>query len=89
MGEKFKLDLKTILTILVVVALGLLIFNQILEYRFKAVFLGSPCKLCGDLNPEVAQCIELLNSPRESYWNNGTWTDPFNETTQVQIEIIK
>jgi predicted nucleic acid-binding Zn ribbon protein len=46
------------LVILAVVALGLLVVNQALEYRYKSVFLQQPCSVCKDLNPKVAHCLD-------------------------------
>jgi len=72
--------LKLLATIFFVVGLGVFAVNQVLEYRYNAVFLAGPCKLCADLNPEVQTCIDDLNSPRPSYpLKNGEWTDPFNK----------
>jgi len=63
---------------LLVVALGTLAVNQTLGYYYKAHFLRAPCDLCGDLNPEVKNCIENLNTPRASYYTREGWTDPYN-----------
>jgi len=45
------------LILLAVVALGLLVVNQALEYRYKSVFLQQPCTVCRDLNPNQSTCI--------------------------------
>lgn len=73
--------LKTILLMLLVVALGVLAINQTLGFFYKAHFLKSPCTLCADLNPDVKTCIQELSTPRASYWlGNDTWSDPFQRT---------
>lgn len=74
------LKLRFVAIILVVIALGLFSINQFLDFRFKAVFLAKPCKLCGELNPGVQECITEMNKPQASYWTPDGWTDPFNET---------
>lgn len=72
--------LKFLLIIVAVVSLGLLAVNQALTFFYKAAFLKTPCELCGDLNPEVEECINRLNDPRPSFWIGGdNWTDPFQE----------
>jgi len=81
------LKLRFAAIILIVVAAGLFVINQALEYHYKAEFLKKPCKLCGELNPEVQNCITELNKPRPSYWTHEGWTDPFNETTKYNITI--
>ena len=50
-------NLRSILIILFVIALGLIIINQVLGYFYKAHFLKSPCNLCAELNEDVRDCI--------------------------------
>ena len=50
--------LKLALYILGVLALGLLAFNQYLDYKYKVVWLGDPCGLCAELNPHLDSCIK-------------------------------
>lgn len=81
-NKKNKLEdfFKFVIIILAVVALGLFCVNQTLGYIYKAQFLKSPCKLCGDLNPEVESCIININT-HPSYPNGlGGWSDPLNRT---------
>ena len=47
----------TILVALLVVVAGLAAVNYFLEFRYKAVFLSTPCQLCSDLNPTVSECL--------------------------------
>jgi len=49
---------KTILIILLVVALGIFAVNQILKFFYNSQLLQSPCELCADLNKEQASCIQ-------------------------------
>lgn len=79
--------LKFFLFFALALALSFLAVNQALGFFYKAQFLKTPCGLCGDLNPEVKICIEELNSPRASYWNGSSWTDPFNSGSPYIIEV--
>jgi len=54
MNEKLKL----ILTILIVVAVGMLAINQILGLYYRSQLLLSPCDLCSELNPHLNKCFE-------------------------------
>ncbi len=47
----------TILVALLVLVAGLAAVNYYLEFRYKAVFLSTPCQLCADLNPLVEDCL--------------------------------
>jgi len=67
--------------ILIVIAVGSLAVNQTLGFFYKTAFLATPCQLCGDLNPDVQECIDHLNEPRASYWTGEGWSDPFEEKT--------
>lgn len=44
---------KTILYIVLVMALGMFLFNQFLEWQFKADLLMNPCKVCLKYNPNL------------------------------------
>lgn len=83
--------LRAAILFLVVIALGLLAINQALGFFYKAQFLKSPCGLCAELNPEVKECIDFLNSPRPSYWIGGEgtdgWSNPFNESNPYNITV--
>jgi hypothetical protein len=46
------------LILLAVVTLGVFAVNQVLEYRYNSVLLQAPCKICTDLNPKIAPCLE-------------------------------
>lgn len=78
--------LRLLFWIALVVAVGMLAVNQSLGFFYKAHLLKQPCQLCGELNPGVQACIDNLNAPRPSYWTQGGWTDPFNETSNFKIE---
>lgn len=54
----FRYYLVQVLILLAVVALGLLVVNQVLEYRYKSVFLQTPCNVCKDLNANQSICID-------------------------------
>ena len=56
--ERAKNILWSILFIILIVTAGLFCFNQLLEYRYKAIFLSTPCELCAQTNPGQAPCIE-------------------------------
>ena len=58
------IDLKDALVIMAIIALGLLAFNQFIEWKYNAQFLAGPCKLCTELNPEWKQCYEFVTTPR-------------------------
>lgn len=49
---------KFLLVIVLVVAVGVFAINQALEYRYKSVFLQTPCSLCVKLNENQSACIE-------------------------------
>jgi hypothetical protein len=46
-----------VLILLAVVALGLYIVNSVMDYRYKVVFIKTPCQLCVDLNKNQSACI--------------------------------
>lgn len=47
---------KLLLVIGLVVLIGLFIVNQYVAFRYKAVFLSTPCELCLELNDNVKLC---------------------------------
>ena len=49
--------LKLVLYIIAIVSLAWLGLNQFQGYLYKAEFLGTPCDLCAELNPELESCI--------------------------------
>jgi hypothetical protein len=55
---------KFVCIVAITAALGLFIFNQFIEWKYSAQFLGGPCKLCVDLNPEWQQCYNYVTQPR-------------------------
>lgn len=81
--KSLKQYLQFIAIILLVLSMGLFVVNQIIVYRYKAIFLASPCKLCGDLNPDVESCLKELNNPRAVYFIDGEWksADSFGNYT--------
>jgi hypothetical protein len=48
--------------IVAIVALGIFIINSVIDYRYKVVFIKSPCALCQELNPEVKECFTIRNN---------------------------
>ena len=62
--EDIYFYLKFITIILVVVALGMFIFQQWLGYKYKAELLMTPCELCTKLNPEWKQCYDFVTTPK-------------------------
>jgi hypothetical protein len=50
--------LSNILWIVIICAIGLFAINQWLEYRYKSVFLQSPCYLCAELNKNQSMCVK-------------------------------
>jgi disulfide bond formation protein DsbB len=48
-----KENLHKAILFLIVIALGLFIINQFLEFRYSAELLMQPCDLCLKLNPQI------------------------------------
>lgn len=71
-----------ITVMLLVVCLGVFAVNQALEFRFKSVFLQTPCQLCGDLNKKQAPCIDACFKPSVTEYSN-----PFGEINITMKEI--
>lgn len=44
--------------LLVVVGLGIFAVNQALEYKYRSVFLQTPCNVCKELNSNQSTCID-------------------------------
>lgn len=75
-AERWNL-IKFIGIILLVIAIGVFAVNQILEFRYKAVFLQKPCEVCKNLNSEQAQCIDKCFTLDIKLFpmGNGQWVD--------------
>lgn len=50
--------LKFACIILFMIALGMVIMNQYLSYKYKAQFLLQPCAFCAELHKNQSLCIE-------------------------------
>lgn len=68
---------KFILIILIVIALGVFIVNQVMSYRYKVVFIKTPCDLCAQLNKNQSKCIDGCFNKQLILFPNGwnEWTD--------------
>lgn len=64
---------KNILIILLVIGAGVFTVNQVLEYRYKSVFLQAPCAVCAKLNPNVTECF---TKTIKVFPNGLNWKDP-------------
>ena len=71
-NNKFRDYLMLTLTILIVLALGLFIFNQLVQFRFNMLTINSPCDLCLELNPTAKLCTNYTNLDLVSQSNNLT-----------------
>jgi len=56
------------LIIIGVVSFGLFAINQFFSWKYKSVFLQTPCTLCRELNPEVEACFKIVET--ETIKNN-------------------
>lgn len=75
--EVLKDYLKLLIYIGVVCFIGFLAANQTMSFFYKIEFLKQPCKLCGELNPGVLECILQMNAPANSFWIGGdNWSEP-------------
>lgn len=54
---------KTIITILVIVSLGLFATNQYFAFTYKVRLINAPCSLCIEEHPEVTSCIQRQYNP--------------------------
>jgi hypothetical protein len=75
--SNFKIWSERLLIIFLVCFFGLLAINQAIEYRYKSVFLQTPCSLCSQLNPNVSICIySCFNTKKNVYpTSTGDWID--------------
>lgn len=86
MSDKLYNIAKRILVICLVILIGFFAINQYLDFKYKATFLGGPCKLCAEVNLGVESCINDLNKPKALYWNKGIWGELMNNTpTPINI----
>jgi hypothetical protein len=66
----------SILIVLLVVGAGLFAINQYLDYRYKSVFLSSPCVLCQKVNPELDNCFKIKKEIVYPIIDNTTFQFP-------------
>ena len=57
--ETFGMITLDVFLIVIIVASGLFIWNQFVDWKYKAQFLGTPCQLCVKLNPDAGKCWEM------------------------------
>lgn len=71
----------TIFIIIGIVAIGLIAFNQFIDWKYKGAFLAGPCQLCVQLNPEVGSCWEMKNNLENYVYNyeNRNYTELFKK----------
>jgi hypothetical protein len=85
MNEQIKSIVKIAFIALVLCGIGLFVLNQYLAYRYKAVFLQSPCMVCQELNPQIAGCLTrrdaLFYDPLSQSW-------VMNKSAQLNITNI-
>jgi len=62
---------KFLFIIVLVVALGLFIINSVMDYRYKNVFIKSPCHLCSELNKNQSDCITGCFTYRLAIYPDG------------------
>lgn len=61
----------SILIIAIVFAVGLFALNQFISFRYKTIFLETPCELCVSLNPAWEVCRDNYNkNSQEEFINN-------------------
>lgn len=46
--DNFKVYIRMIILLLVVIAIGLFIVNQFLSFQYKARLINDPCELCSE-----------------------------------------
>jgi hypothetical protein len=74
------MKLLQVLIVLAILSLGLFAVNQVLSFRYKSVFLQTPCELCVNLNPHLEKCINIQlgegfnNVGEELIFSNETLT---------------
>lgn len=57
--DEWYLRMRFLLIMLAVVALGMFCIMKVMDFRYKTVFIKTPCQLCMDLNPEVTSCFAV------------------------------
>ena len=57
--ETFGMITLDVFLIVIIVASSLFIWNQFVDWKYKAQFLGTPCQLCVELNPDAEKCWEM------------------------------
>jgi hypothetical protein len=82
-----KNQLKTAITILLIISLGLFALNQTLDYIYKAQFLKNPCQLCMQLNPDVQDCIIMKENIY--FKNNLSWDKPLTLDYNITINYTE
>ena len=55
------ISLRQVISILIVIALLLFIFNMFISYIFKAQLLNDPCEVCKKNNLKVRNCLAPPN----------------------------
>jgi len=56
---KKKVKVKHIIIMLIVLAIGLFIFNQLIELSYKYILLTDPCELCDSFVKHNSHMIEI------------------------------
>jgi len=56
-----------LLIIAIVVGIGLFGVNQYLAFRYKAIWLSTPCELCLELNDHVDLCPKQITNLSSSF----------------------
>lgn len=69
-GDWYRLA-RFVLIIVAVVALGLFCVTTFLEYRYKVVFMKTPCQLCAELNKNQSQCVMGCFQTRTQLFPDG------------------
>lgn len=83
---------KAILIYSLVLGLGLLALNQFIGFRYKSVFLQTPCDLCKELNPHLEICFQTVSNiyttPQGEVIGNITeyTQDYFNNISKIKID---
>lgn len=76
----------SVLFILGIIVLGLFAVNQVLEYRYKVVFLSTPCELCAKVNPNRGSCVQDCFSYKSPLEQPGLDLKNINFTFNSTIE---
>jgi len=85
--EKTTKILRFLGIILLTIATGLFLVNQLTSFVYKAKFIESPCNLCKELNEEYSECIDKCFFVNTTLYpvGDGEWSDVLN---QKEINII-